>query len=282
MVLATSADVVLPFAFAGGSLIFAAFVVVLFFAVVYGYYTRRGSGISQTPYRRPGGPPESPSELAHDTTQDVRGWERGTAGRQRRARPAGARQASDPVAQALADWRMGSVTAPGLDPPVGSADHVRGPEQVPTVVVYLDVSSEPCRSAYRLLSTLADAQHIRLAVRQLPLADVHRVSLPAAEVLEAAAAQGEFFALLNHLANTGVRDETELLDLASRHVADPDRLRLEVRAGHYRASVVDQIRQATASGARVVPAIYIDNKPYDGPVTTDDLGRTLRRLRASN
>jgi protein-disulfide isomerase len=282
VVLAVSAHIVIPVAFAGGSLIFGVFVVVLFFVVVYGYYTRRGSGINQTPYRRPDGPPELPSELAHDTTQDVRGWERGTAGHHRRDQPADARQASDPVVRALADWRTGSSAVPVLDPPVGSADHARGPEQVPSVVVYLDVSSEPCRSAYRLLSKLVDTQQIRLVVRQLPLADVHRLSLPAAEVLEAAAAQGKFFELLNHLANTGVRDEAELLDVASRHVADPDRLRLEVRAGRYRASVVEQIHQATASGAHAVPEIYINNKHYHGPVTTDDLDRTLRRLTASS
>jgi hypothetical protein len=281
-VLAASAHIVIPFAFAGGSLIFAAFLVVMFFAVVYGYYTRRGSGISQTPYRRPGGPPESPSELAHDTTQDLRGWERGTAGHYRRDRRADARQASDPVARALADWRRGSRGVPVLNPPVGSSDHARGPERVTRVVVYLDVSSEPCRSAYRLLSKLADTQQIRLVVRQLPLADVHRLSLPAAEVLEAAAAQDKFFELLNHLASTGVRDEAELLDLASQHVADPDRLRLEVRAGRYRASVIEQIHQATASGAHAVPEIYINNKHYNGPVTTDDLDRTLRRLTGAN
>lgn len=273
---------VIPFALAGGSLIFGAFLVVMFFAVVYGYYTRRGSGISQTPYRRPDGPPESPSELAHDTTQDVRGWERGTGGHHRREPPAAAHQASDPVTRALAGWRTRSSGVPVLDPPVGSADHLRGPEQAPSVVVYLDVSSEPCRSAYRLLSKLADTQQIQLVVRQLPLADVHPLSLPAAEVLEAAAAQGRFFELLDHLANAGVRDEVELLALAGRDVPDPDRLRLEVRAGRYRAQVVEQIQQATSSRAHAVPEIYINNKHYDAPVTTDDLQRALRRLTASN
>jgi hypothetical protein len=272
---------VFPLALAGGSLIFAAFLVVLFFVVVYGYYTRRGSGISQTPYRRPGGPPESPSELAHDTTQEVRSWERGTAGHYRRERPADARQATDPVSRALADWRTGARAVPALDPPVGSADHLRGPEQAPSVV-YLDVASEPCRSAYRLLSELADTQQIQLVVRQLPLADVHPLSLPAAEVLEAAAAQGRFFELLNHLANAGVRDEAELLALAGRFVPDPDRLRSEVRAGTYRAPVVEQIHQAASSGAHAVPEIYINSKRYDAPVTTDDLHRALRRLTTSN
>jgi protein-disulfide isomerase len=270
----------IPFALAGGSLIFIAVVVGLFFAVVYGYYTRRGSGISQTPYRRPDAPPESPSELAHDTTRGVRDWERGTAGHHRQ-RPAAVRQPPDSVAQALAGWRAKSRTAPVLEPPIGSADHVRGPEEAPTVAVYLDVSSEPCRSAYRLLSGLSDARQIRLAVRQLPLADVHHLSLPAAEALEAAGAQGKFFELLDRLADAGVRDETELLDLATRCVVDPDRLQREVRAGNYRARVVEQIDQATTSGAHAVPEIYINGKRYDGPIRRDDLARTLRRLTAS-
>jgi len=279
---AASTQIAIPFAVAGGSLIFLAVVVGLFFAMVYGYYTRRGSGISQTPYRRPDAPPESPSELAHDTTQDIRHWERGTEGHHRPRRATAAGQPPEPVAQALSDWRTGSSTAPVLDPPIGSADHVRGPENAPTLTVYLDVSSEPCRSAYRLLSQLADAQQIRLAVRQLPLADVHHLSLPAAEALEAAAAQGKFFELLDQLATSGLRDETELLNLASRYVPDPDRLELEVHTGRYRASVVEQIRQATASGAHAVPEIYINGRHYDGPIRRDDLDRTLRRLTASN
>jgi protein-disulfide isomerase len=280
-VLAASAHIVVPFALAGGSLIFIAVVVALFFAVVYGYYTRRGSGISQTPYRRPDGPPESPSELAHDTTRDVRDWARGTSGHHRRYRSATDRQPPEPVAQALADWRTGSSSAPTLDPTVGAADHVQGPEDAPTLAVYLDVSSEPCRSAYRLLSGLADAQHIRLAVRQLPLADVHKLSLPAAEVLEAAAAQGKFFEVLDHLANSGLQDETELLEVATGYVADPDRLQQEVRTGQHRASVVKQIDQATSSGVHAVPEIYINDTRYGGPIRRDEIDRTLRRLRAS-
>lgn len=282
MPIAASIQIVVPFALAGGSVIFIVVVVAVFFAVVFGYYTRRGSGISQTPYRRPGGPPESPSELAHDTTQEVRNWERGTAGHHQRNRPAGGPRPPESVAQALEDWRAGSSMAPVLDPPIGSEDHVRGPERAPVLAVYLDVSSEPCRSAYQLLSKLADEQQIRLAVRQLPLADVHVLSLPAAEALEAAAAQDKFFELLDGLANSPAKDEPELIDLATRSVPDPDRLQQEVRAGRYQASVVEQICQATASGAHTVPAIYINGRYYDGPIRRDDLDRTLRRLTASN
>jgi hypothetical protein len=54
------------FAFAGGSWIFLAFVVILLFAVVFGYYTYTGSGIDSHPAKSgddsPGsGEPSSPA-----------------------------------------------------------------------------------------------------------------------------------------------------------------------------------------------------------------------------
>ena len=55
---------VVPLALAGGWWIFLIFVVATVFVVAFGYYTVRGSGIHQRPYRRPGEAPESPSELA--------------------------------------------------------------------------------------------------------------------------------------------------------------------------------------------------------------------------
>jgi protein-disulfide isomerase len=184
---------------------------------------------------------------------------------------------TDPdVARALADWRAGSGTAPHLDPPIDSADRARGPEGAPAVVIYIDISNEPCRSAYRLLSGFADSRRIRLAVRQLPLADVHLLALPAAEALEAAAAQGTFFELLDDYARSAPSDEADLLSRADHHVPDAGRLREDVRAGRYRTSVVKQIRQAVASGVPAVPDVYIDGTHYDGPVTTDEFDRALR------
>lgn len=85
-----------PLALAGGSLIFLVFLVVFFLVVAYGYYTVKGSGISMTPYRRDDGPPESPDSLSHDITQDVRNWERGTAGHHGHRRAATGESESEP------------------------------------------------------------------------------------------------------------------------------------------------------------------------------------------
>ena len=264
-----------PLALAAGWWIFLIVVVLIFVAVAYGYYTVRGSGISQTPYSDPKGPPGSPSELAHDITQDVGNWERGTDSGRRRPPPA-VRDPVDPaVAVALEEWRRTPEPEPRLAPPVSSDDHVRGPAEAMTVAVYVDVTSGPSRNAVRLLASLARNRPLRVAVRHLPLADVHPLALPAAEALEAAGAQGKFFELLDRLSDANLPDEEAFLTVASACVADPERLRREVRAGRYRSRIADQIRQATSSGARGVPEIYIDGEHFGGGVTVDPLTRAL-------
>src|SRR5205807_10553690 len=112
--------------------------------------------------------------------------------------------------RALAEWRAQRGATRQLALALGADDHVRGPDGAPAVVIWIDVSNETCRGAYRLLSELADRDEIRLAVRQLPLADVHRLALIAAEALEAAAAQGRFFVLLDSLGRTFPTTECEL------------------------------------------------------------------------
>jgi hypothetical protein len=68
-------------ALAGGADIFAAFLIVFLFAVIYGLYTVRGSGIAQHPYgnvysNAPGA--YGPSELSgRDASVSTR-WTRGT------------------------------------------------------------------------------------------------------------------------------------------------------------------------------------------------------------
>ena len=265
----------LPFAAAGGAVIFGVFVVVLFFVLVYGYYTRRGSGISQTPYRRPDAPPESPSELSHDMVQDISNWQRGTAGHYRQ-RPDAGREPVDPaVAAALlrsAEWVERSRSP-------GSARWARRscprPGEGRTVTVYLDLASKPCRFAWQLLQRVGARQPLRVAVRHLPLADVHPLALPAAEVLEAAAAQGEFFELLGRLAGGRVDTASELIEIAAGVVGDPERLRSEVADGRHRPKIIEHIHQATASRAHAIPELYIDADRYDGVLARDVLSRAL-------
>jgi Thioredoxin len=264
-----------PVALASGWWIFLIFVFVFLFAVIFGYYTVRGSGINLRPYRRAGEPPESPPQIAHDITSDVRNWERGTEGHHRRYRPPATHTPLDPqVAESLNEWR-GSDRQPRLDPPIGPADHVRGPDGAQTVTLYLDLAAEPCRRAICLVEELSKERPMRMAIRHLPLADVHALALPAAEALEAAAAQGRFFETLDVLAQAGFSNDAELLARIAPSVPDPERLRNDVKDGRFRSTVVEQIRQATASGVHGVPEVFIDGKHYGGALTRDPLRAAL-------
>jgi hypothetical protein len=70
------------FELAGGAWIFLAFLIVGFFSVVWGWYTVRGSGISETPYGKIyGGAPGAngrASASGKDERASVRDWSRGT------------------------------------------------------------------------------------------------------------------------------------------------------------------------------------------------------------
>jgi protein-disulfide isomerase len=267
---------VAPLALAGGWWIFLIVIVAIVLVIAFGYYTVWGSGIHQRPYRRPGEAPETPSELAHDITQEVGNWERGTDSGRRRQRPPAVRVPIDPtVAAALAQWRDAPPTSPRLVPAVGSNDHVIGPPGGTSVAVYLDLTSGPCRNAARLLTGFTRQRRLQVAVRHLPLADVHAQSLTAAEALEAAGAQGSFFELLERFAVAGLPDEQAVLAAADACVPDPERLRAEVADGRHRPRIVEQVRQAVASGARGVPEIYIDGEHYDGALTVDPLTKAL-------
>ncbi|HEV2815585.1 MAG TPA: hypothetical protein VGW10_20175 [Solirubrobacteraceae bacterium] len=66
---------------AGGALIFGLFIIVFLLAVVFGLYTRSGSGISQRPYHHVyGGAPGAAraSSLGSSRDREMRDWSRGT------------------------------------------------------------------------------------------------------------------------------------------------------------------------------------------------------------
>jgi hypothetical protein len=73
--------------FAEGSLIFLAVVLVTIVILALGLYSRRGSGINQHPYGDidHSSGPETPSAFT-DVSEDVRDWDRGTAGHHHQSR----------------------------------------------------------------------------------------------------------------------------------------------------------------------------------------------------
>ncbi len=96
------------FALAGGSFIFLAFLILLMGAIVFAYYSRAGSEISQRPFNDRG---DSDPTAFRDISQDVRNWSPGAGGAHRRNKPAPRtpeelEQALDPeIRERLVAWR---------------------------------------------------------------------------------------------------------------------------------------------------------------------------------
>jgi protein-disulfide isomerase len=221
---------------------------------------------------------ETPSELAHDVTQHVSDWERGTAGHHMHYRPVAIHKPVDPdLHEALVRWREGTGAHGRLVPTVGPNDHAKGSADAITVTAYVDLGSETCREALLLVSRLSERHPMRLVVRHLPLADAHMLALPAAETLEAAAAQGRFFEVFDEFARGGFEDEDEIIEVAGELVPDADRLKTEVTAARHRPRIIEHIHYATASGAHRVPELYIDGVRYDGEFDPAALAHAVGR-----
>jgi hypothetical protein len=58
-------------------------------------------------------------------------------------------------------------------------------------------------------------------------------------------------------------------------------LRAEVEDGRHRGRIADQIRQATASGAHLIPEVYINGIHYDGDIRPEFLRRELASVDAA-
>jgi len=76
-------DAGIAMALAGGSWIFLGFTVVLFFGVVIGFYTVKGSGITPRPYGKmysgsPGARGASSGASGRDDRERLHNWSRGT------------------------------------------------------------------------------------------------------------------------------------------------------------------------------------------------------------
>ena len=83
---------------------------------------------------------------------------------------------------------------PRLLVPVGSQDHMRGPEDAAvTLVEYGDFQCPYCGAAYPIVKELVDREPIRFVFRNFPIVTLHPRAETAAEAAEAAGAQGKYW-----------------------------------------------------------------------------------------
>src|SRR5713101_5731290 len=130
--------------------------------------------------------------------------------------------------------------------PVGAHDHIRGPGSATvTLVEYGDFECPYCRAAEPIVAGLIEALGNQLSVtfRHFPMLEVHPHAQHAAEVAEAAAAQGRFWEMHDKLfANQDALDDSSLLNYAADLALDVDRVGREL-ASHVHAGRVAADRQ---------------------------------------
>ncbi len=263
-------------ALAGGTWIFLAVVVVLFAAIVFGYFTVTGSGISLTPWASDEEAPGAVgvgNAIGKDPTVDVSLWGRGTdhghhVPSQRAAHHV-EREVDPELRARLQSWRdrLGAVEgrlAVDVDP---QRDHVRGPSDAAvTIVMYGGFECPASRQAARELQRLQRRAErpVREVFRHFPVADAHPNALAAADASEAAAAQGRFWEFHDEVyGHHEPPTEDGLRHIARKLGLDVERFDDELRSHAHRARVLEDLDSGMRSGVNGTPTLFVNGTRHD-------------------
>jgi NhaA family Na+:H+ antiporter len=167
-----------------------------------------------------------------------------------------------------------------LDRPVDPEyDHIRGPLDAPlTLVEYGDFECPFCGQATGAVQDLHDrfGDQLRYVFRHSPMAGSHPDAYLAAEASEAAAAQGQFWAMHDRLfAAQNKLSTADLLNHAAVLNLDLDRFTRDLRTSRFTRRVQQDIESAQASGVTGTPTLYIGNRRHTGHLDVDTLAAAL-------
>ena len=150
---------------------------------------------------------------------------------------------------------------------LAAADHVLGdPHAKLMLLEYGDYECPACIQAEPLMQHLVEAHkgRLRFVYRHFPLMEVHPNAEVAAEAAEAAAAQGQFwamhrmlFAQVHHLTPPALAGYAESIGL------DMTRFNAEMADHIYTQRVQEHRRAGELSGLRATPAIFLNGRPVD-------------------
>lgn len=160
------------------------------------------------------------------------------------------------------------MSAGQLSPPVGSHDHVAGPDEAPvTLVEYGDLECPYCRMAHPIVKAAQRAlgNQLRFAFRHFPLKEIHPHAPHAAEAAESAGAQGKFWDMHDIIfENQHALEDADLVRYAKQLHLDGDRIAADLVAGTYRKRVRDDFRSGVRSGVNGTPTFFVNGQRFDG------------------
>jgi protein-disulfide isomerase len=171
------------------------------------------------------------------------------------------------------------TAADRLASPVTERDHALGPAGAPvTLVEYGDFECPYCGRAYPAIKAARRrlGDRLRFVFRHFPNARKHPHALWAAEAAEAAAAQGQFWAMHDQLfVHQNLLGDEHLGLYLARLPLDAERLRIELAAHVYAPRVREDIESGERSGADGTPTFFINGALYDGSYEEEPLAAAL-------
>ena len=161
--------------------------------------------------------------------------------------------------------------------PIEADDHVFGPADAPTLVMYGNYECLHCRRIYPEVAAIRRelGDRLRFAYRHFALSSDFPHADLAAEAAEAAGAQGRFWDMHEALSLRAPSLVHEAL------LAEAQRLGLDVadalETRTYRALVREKTTKALASGVRSTPTFFVNGTYVEDPWDLDALRDALER-----
>jgi protein-disulfide isomerase len=147
-------------------------------------------------------------------------------------------------------------------PPLTAADHVRGPEDAPLVIVYADFACPFCALAHERLR----AAPLRVAYRHFALKAKHARAPVLAAAAEAAAQQDAFWPMHDALfSDQGRQDDPHLWERAETLGLDVERFDRDRRGEEAAERVRTDLRAGMRAGVAATPTLVVDGVLHPGP-----------------
>jgi len=152
---------------------------------------------------------------------------------------------------------------------VSARDHVQGPPTAPaTLVEYGDYECPFCGQAYPIVKAVQArlGPRMRYVFRHFPLSEIHPRALQAAEVAEAAGAQGRFWQMHDLLfENQPELSDPDLVRYATALGLDVPRVVTDVGEHVYEPRIREDFMSGVRSGVNGTPTFFINGIRHDGP-----------------
>jgi protein-disulfide isomerase len=163
-------------------------------------------------------------------------------------------------------------------------DHIQGPASPPvTLVEYGDYECPYCGAAYPIVKELQDrmGERLRFVFRNFPITTSHPHAEQAAEAAEAAAAQGKFWEMHDHLYENQRRlSDPDLHSYAEQLGLDVDLFDKELAEHVHAPRVREDFMSGVRSGVNGTPSFYINGTRHDASYDAETLLAALERAAA--